>query len=127
MDNCRIDKWLWATRIYKTRSQATAACRGGKVQIKGINVKPAREVKLEEVVTIRKDGILRTVKVIRALEKRVSAKLVPDHLEDLTPDEEYETARERKRGQGFQQAQGAGRPTKRRRRMLDKFFGKVKD
>lgn len=127
MDNCRIDKWLWATRVYKTRSQATAACKAGKVKIKDVKAKPARVVNPGEVVTVRKDGILRTVKVIRALEKRVGAKLVPDHLEDLTPNEEYEAARERRRGQGFRQPQGVGRPTKRRRRMLDKFFGKAED
>ena len=80
-----------------------------------------------DVVTARKDGVVRTLKVVAPLEKRVGSKLVPEYLEDLTPPEEYESARERSRGQGFRQPRGTGRPTKRRRRMLDKFFGKAEE
>ena len=127
MENCRIDKWLWATRVYKTRTLASVACKAGKVKVKETNVKPSRIVSSGEIVLVRKDGVTRTIKVIAALEKRVGAKLVPDYLEDLTPKEEYEAARERNRGQGIGQPSGAGRPTKRRRRMLDKFFGKMEE
>ena len=127
MESCRVDKWLWATRLYKTRSLATAACKAGKVKIDGANAKAARTVTPGVVVTARKDGIVRTVKVIAMLDKRVGAKLVPDYLEDLTPVEEYEAAKERNRNLGLRQPRGAGRPTKRRRRMMDKFFGKAEE
>ncbi len=127
MESCRIDKWLWATRLFKTRSLATSTCKSGKVKMEGINVKPSRTVTAGDVLTVRKDGVTRTVKVIAALDKRIGAKLVSNYLEDLTPKEEYEAARERNRGQGIGQPSGAGRPTKRRRRMLDKFFGKMEE
>ena len=127
MDKCRIDKWLWATRIYKTRSLATAACRAGKVKIGGVNAKPSRSVFQGDLVTARKDGLLRTVKVVGILEKRVGAKLVQDYLEDLTPQEEYDAAKERRRHPVSRQAAGGGRPTKRRRRMMDKIFGKAEE
>ena len=127
MESCRIDKWLWATRLFKTRSLATSTCKSGKVKMEGINVKPSRAVTAGDVLTVRKDGVTRTVKVIAELDKRVGAKLVSNYLEDLTPKEEDEAARERNRGQGIGQPSGAGRPTKRRRRMLDKFFGKMEE
>ena len=127
MDNCRIDKWLWATRIFKTRSQATAACKAGKVKIQDLAAKPARVIKPDEILTVRKDGMIRTIKVIQTLNKRVNAKFVADYMGDLTPAKEYEEARARNKVEGFRQPRGAGRPTKRRRRMLDKFFGKSKD
>ena len=90
-------------------------------------MKPSRMVKASDVLTVRQDGVDRKVKVVAPLEKRVGAKLVSAYLEDLTPPEEYESARERNRDQGFRQPKGAGRPTKRRRRMLDRFFGKVEE
>lgn len=127
VESCRVDKWLWATRLYKTRSLATAACKAGKVKIEGINAKPSRTVTPGDVVTVRKDGVVRTVKVIAMLDKRVGAKLVADYLEDLTPAEEYEAARERNRSLGLRQPRGAGRPTKRRRRMMDKYFGRAEE
>lgn len=118
-----MDKWLWATRLFKTRSQATEACKAGKVKIDGANVKPSREAKPGETITIRKDGLLRTVKVLATLDKRVGAKLVPDYLEDLTPEEERAAARERRRAMpSGQRPSGLGRPTKRQRRALEEFF-----
>ena len=127
MENCRVDKWLWATRLYKTRTLASAACRAGKVKIGDIKVKPSRMVMAGDTLTTRKDGVVRTVKVVAPLDKRVGAKLVSEYLEDLTPQEVYDTARERSRDLGFRQPKGAGRPTKRRRRMLDRFFGKAEE
>lgn len=85
----RIDKWLWAVRLFKTRSQATAAC-AAKVRIGDQPVKPSRAARIGEVVTAKVAGITRTVKVVDLLEKRVGAKLVPNYLEDLTPASEYE-------------------------------------
>ena len=86
----RIDKWLWAVRLFKTRSQATAACAAGKVRIADQPVKPARATRVGEVITAKVAGITRTVKVVELLENRVGAKLVPNYLEDLTPPSEYE-------------------------------------
>lgn len=86
----RIDKWLWAVRLFKTRSQATAACAAGKVRIGDQPVKPSRTPRVGEVITAKVAGITRTVKVVELLEKRVGAKLVADYLEDLTPASEYE-------------------------------------
>ena len=85
----RIDKWLWAVRLYKTRSLATTACRAGHVKMKGENVKPSHSVKVGQVFAARIGEINRTFKVLGLLEKRVGAKLVEQHLEDLTPAAEY--------------------------------------
>jgi len=116
----RIDKWLWAVRLFKTRSQATDACRAGKVKINDDAVKPSRELKTDQVVSIHLGPITKTVKVIQLLEKRVGAKLVPDYMQDLTPAEEYhklELIRENPL------AKRKGRPTKRDRREIDEWFG----
>ena len=86
----RIDKWLWAVRLFKTRSQATAACAAGKVRIGDQPVKPSRSTRIGEVITAKVGDVTRTVKVVELLEQRVGAKLVPDYLEDLTPPSEYE-------------------------------------
>ena len=114
-------------RLYKTRTQATTACKAGKVKIEDSKVKPSRMLAPQDVVTVRKDGIVRTLKVLAPLDKRVGTKLVHEYMEDLTPQEEYDSARERSRAQGIGQPSGAGRPTKRRRRLLDRFFGKMKE
>ncbi len=116
----RIDKWLWAVRLFKTRSQATDACRAGKVKINDDTVKPSRELKTDQVISIHLGPITKTVKVIQLLEKRVGAKLVPDYMQDLTPAEEYhklELIRENPL------AKRKGRPTKRDRREMDEWFG----
>ena len=97
------------------------------MKIEEIKVKPSRMVMAGDILTTRKDGVVRTVKVVAPLEKRVGAKIVKEYLEDLTPPEVYESARERSRDIGFRQPKGAGRPTKRRRRMLDRFFGKAEE
>jgi len=127
VETCRIDKWLWSTRLYKTRTLATSACKAGKVKIKDSKVKPSRMVAPGEVIIVRKDGITRTLQVLAPLDKRVGAKFVHEYLKDLTPQEELDSARERSRAQGIRQPQGTGRPTKRRRRLLDRFFGKMKE
>ncbi len=118
--NVRIDKWLWAVRLFKTRSKATDACRSGKIKIDNEEVKPSREVRTGQMVSIHHGGITKTVKVIQTLEKRVGAKLVPHYLEDLTPQEEYHKL-ELMRQNPF--AQRKGRPTKKERRDIDQWFG----
>jgi ribosome-associated heat shock protein Hsp15 len=116
----RIDKWLWAVRLFKTRSQATDACRAGKVKVQGVTAKPSRELKLDQEITIQYGPITRTVKVIGLIEKRVGAKLVPDNLIDLTPQEEYQKL-EQIKDNPF--ARRKGRPTKKERRDMDQWFG----
>lgn len=125
-EGVRIDKWLWAVRIFKTRSQATNACRSSKVKINGHVVKPSREVKNGEIVTVIISPFTKTVKVLGLLEKRVSAKLAVDYAEDLTPKEEYEKAHVMKEADFGYRQRGLGRPTKKQRRdieILKKYLG----
>ncbi len=121
-ESVRIDKWLWAVRIYKTRSQATEACRKGHVSIGGLPVKPSREVHIGETVQVRKLPVTRSFKVLAIAGKRMSAKLVPDFLQDVTPPEELELLKIQKDMQWISRDKGTGRPTKKDRRDLDDFF-----
>ncbi|MBQ8050259.1 MAG: RNA-binding S4 domain-containing protein [Bacteroidaceae bacterium] len=118
----RIDKWLWAARIYKTRTLAAAACKRGQVAIGGQQVKPSRMVRVGEVVEVRKAPVTYSFRILQAIENRVGAKLVPEVLENVTPDDQYELL-EMSRISGFvDRARGTGRPTKKERRQLDDFF-----
>jgi len=117
----RIDKWLWAVRVFKTRSLATDACRNGKVSINGQVVKASREVKPEDEISIRQQQMTKTVKVTALLEKRVSAKLAPQFMEDLTPASEYEKVETIKAVSFIYRPKGLGRPTKKERRDIEKF------
>jgi ribosome-associated heat shock protein Hsp15 len=115
----RIDKWLWAVRLFKTRSLASEACRSGKVKILDQAVKPSRELKLGETIAISFPPIIKTVRVVTLSGNRVSAKLVPDLMEDLTPAEEYAKLN-RKSEMDFEfRERGIGRPTKRERREIE--------
>ena len=116
----RIDKWLWAVRLFKTRSLAASACRDGKVLVGGQRVKPAREVHAGEIISAKAHGVQRTVKALAVPPGRVSAKLVSEFLEDLTPAAEYEKAREAAFAPQFQWSKGMGRPTKKNRRLWEK-------
>ena len=118
-DAPRIDKWLWAIRIYKTRTLATDACKAGKIKINGQAVKPSRELKVQEVITISQSPLTKTIRVKTLIHNRVSAKLVPDNAEDLTPAEEYEKLRLAHEVNGEQRDRGIGRPTKKQRRLFD--------
>jgi ribosome-associated heat shock protein Hsp15 len=120
-ESVRIDKWLWAVRLYKTRSVATTACNAGKVQINDQNVKPARAVRVGEVIKAACGDITRTVKVIGILESRVGAKLVNQYLEDLTPPSEYEKPREKKLAPVGFRPKGAGRPRRKNAGKLIRF------
>jgi ribosome-associated heat shock protein Hsp15 len=122
MDRVRIDKWLWCVRLYKSRTLATEACEAGKVRVSGQPAKPARTVKIGDIITATVGNVTRTVRVLRLLEQRVGAPKVPEFMEDLTPPEEFGKARaESARVSGFR-SKGAGRPTKRDRRILQGFF-----
>lgn len=115
----RLDQWLWAIRIYKTRNLAAEAIKGGHVKIADEPTKPAREVRPGDVITARVNQMTRTVRVIGAPASRVGAKLVAQYAEDLTPPEEYARRREvNLLPPGFR-AKGSGRPTKRDRRDID--------
>ena len=121
----RIDKWLWAARIYKTRTLASDACKNGRVTINGAQAKPSRSVKPGDEVGVKKSPITYTFRVKQAIEKRVGAKLVPDILENITTPEQYELL-EMSRISGFIDRQrGTGRPTKKERRALDDFSDDV--
>lgn len=116
----RLDKWLWATRFYKTRSLATEACQADHVRIEGQPAKPSRQVRAGDVIQVRLPGITRTVRVLQAADKRVGAKNLPALLEDLTPPEEYRQHEEWKRSSLAVRLKGAGRPTKKERRQMDR-------
>ena len=121
MAEARIDKWMWAVRIFKTRTIAAEACKKGRISINGAQAKPARMVKPDDVVQVRKPPITYSFKVLQAIEKRVGAKLVPEMMENVTPKEQYELL-EMNRISGFvDRARGTGRPTKKERRDLDQF------
>jgi len=118
-ERIRIDKWLWAVRIYKTRNLAADACRSGKVKINNKSVKPSYEVKLKETIVINLTPLIKTVKVMGILKNRVAAKLVEDYLEDITPQEEYDKIKFMRELNYEYRRQGEGRPTKKQRRMID--------
>lgn len=121
MDSMRIDKWLWTVRLYKTRSQAGEACKGGKIKIDGISVKPSREIKVEDIIDVQQQGILKKVKVLKINKSRVGAKLVSDLMEDLTSPEEYEHLDMLRMLKTEKRDRGAGRPTKKERRDINKL------
>lgn len=120
-DVARIDKWLWAARIFKTRSIAADACKNGRVTIKGINVKPSHTIKAGEVISVKKPPITYSFEVLQTIEKRVGAKLVSEVYKNVTDAKQYELL-EMSRISGFvDRARGTGRPTKKDRRKLDAF------
>ena len=120
-DSVRIDKWLWAVRLFKTRSQATEACRSGKITIGEQTVKPSREVHVGETIMVRTGPLARTVEVKEVLQHRVGAKLVEHYLIDHTPEEEYERLKLTKAINFEQRDRGVGRPTKKERRLIEKL------
>ena len=120
-DSARIDKWLWASRIFKTRSIAADACKNGRVTIGGVNVKPSRPLKAGEVVSVKKPPITYSFRVLKCIEQRVGAKLVPEIYENVTDPKQYELL-EMSRISGFIDRQrGTGRPTKKDRRAMEAF------
>lgn len=121
-DTVRIDKWLWAVRVYKTRTMATDACRSGKVTIDGQVVKPSREVKTEdEVQVVINPHFTRSLRVIGLLNNRVGAKLVENYAEDITPEAEYDRLKKYNELNWERRDRGIGRPTKKERRDIDRL------
>lgn len=121
MGSIRIDKWLWAVRVFKTRTQAADACKGGKVKMDGQNVKASREVKEGDEIDIQQGIIKKTLRVKVAAKNRVSAKLVADLAEDLTPAEEYEKLDMLRQLNHEKRDRGTGRPTKKDRREISRL------
>ena len=121
-ETARIDKWLWAARIFKTRSIAANACKNGRVTVNGTTVKPSRSIKCGEVVSVKKPPVTYSFKVLQCIEQRVGAKLVPQIYENVTDAKQYELL-EMSRISGFvDRMRGTGRPTKKERRSLDAFI-----
>lgn len=123
--SARIDKWLWAVRLFKTRALATSACRAGSVEISGQPAKPARDVHVGERILVRQGLILRTLQVVGVPRSRVAARQVPEFCTDLTPESEYAKAREHRVQHVLEREKGSGRPTKRDRRAIDNLFGEA--
>jgi ribosome-associated heat shock protein Hsp15 len=120
-EKIRIDKFLWAVRIFKTRSLASEACRKGRIIINNIQVKPSRVIEPNEIITVKKLPVLYTYEIIHPIENRVSAKLVGSYLKDLTPeDEKSKLILSRTSGFGLR-PKGFGRPTKKERRTIDRL------
>jgi len=117
-DSVRVDKWLWAVRVFKTRSQASKSCLQGHVRILEQTVKPSRAVRVNEVIVVKKDQMTRTFKVLQAIEQRVGASVAKECVEDQTPAAEFEKPRE-KYFPTFVRPKGAGRPTKKERRQME--------
>ena len=121
-EEARIDKWLWAARIFKTRSIAVDAIKNGRVTIGDTNVKPSRLIRAGEVIDVKKPPITYSFRVLKPIEQRVGAKLVPEVLENVTDPKQYELL-EMSRISGFiDRARGTGRPTKKERRAIDAFI-----
>ena len=117
----RIDKFLWAVRLFKTRSSASEACRKGRVVIDNIAVKPSRVISKGELITIRKPPVIFTYRIIELLESRISAKLVPRYIEDITPESEKIKLSVKAGEINAYREKGTGRPTKRERRLIDRL------
>lgn len=122
----RIDKFLWCVRIFKTRSIATDACKGGKVSVNDLPAKPSREVKVGDTISIRFPWFVKTIEVLSLPTSRVGAALVSQFVVDKTPPEEYARRDEIRRQQQLApfRPPGLGRPTKKERRTLEKFLKK---
>jgi len=121
MSEARIDKWLWSARIFKTRTIAATACKNGRVMVGGTTVKPSRMVKVGETVSVRKPPVTYSFRILKTIEQRVGAKLLPEIYENVTTPDQYELL-EMNRISGFvDRARGTGRPTKKDRRAMDAF------
>ena len=125
MESVRLDKYLWAIRVYKTRTDATDACKGGKVRLNGLDVKPSKEVKVGDVLTVRKGVATYTYKVLDLVEKRQGAKLVSEFAENQTPQEELDKLRAPVETFFLKRDRGTGRPTKKERRQMDALWDEL--
>lgn len=123
MESVRIDKWLWATRVYKTRADAAEACRGSAIRHNGALAKPSAKIRIDDTIVARTKALTRTLHVVGLTEKRVGAALLPEYFEDQTPAAEYEAAREKRENAKVFSHKGLGRPTKKDRRNIERLLG----
>lgn len=121
MDEVRIDKWMWATRIFKTRNIAIEACKKNRVSVNDVPAKPSRMIKIGDIIQVKKPPIVYSFKVVGLTTNRVGAKFVPDYLKNITPPEQYEILELQKISGFVDRVRGTGRPTKKERRDLDDF------
>lgn len=122
MEEVRLDKYLWSIRAYKTRSEATTACNGGKVRLNGADVKPSKAVKIGDLIVVRKGPVTYTYKVLALVDKRQGPKLVPNFVENLTPQEELDKLHAPVETFFLKRDRGTGRPTKKDRRQMDELW-----
>lgn len=124
MEFARIDKWLWAVRVYKTRADATEACRGSAVRLNGNIAKASTKVRIGDTIVARTKALTRTLHVVGLTEKRVGAPLTPEYFEDQTPEDEYEAAREKQANarRFVFKGESGGRPTKKNRRDIERLL-----
>ena len=127
MEEVRLDKWLWAMRIYKTRSEAADACKHGKVIINNIECKPSRTIKIGEIISVRKLSIVYTYKIIGITGNRQPAKNVSEYMENITPQEELDKLTANNTTFFIQRDKGTGRPTKKERRVLDELMDEISE
>ena len=122
MTEVRIDKYLWSIRVFKTRSEATDACKGGKIRVNGADTKPSKMVKVGDTIVARKGAVTYTYKVLDLIDKRQGLKLVPNYAENLTPPEELAKLRAPVETFFLKRDRGAGRPTKKDRRQMEALW-----
>ena len=125
MEEVRIDKFLWSIRVYKTRTDATDACKGGKVRVNGADIKTSKQVKVGDTIVARKGAVTYTYKIVQLIDKRQGAKLVPNYAENLTPPEELAKVRAPVETFFLKRDRGAGRPTKKDRRQMEDLWSNL--
>lgn len=121
-DSTRIDKYIWAIRLFKTRSEATEACNGNKVQLNGVAAKPSKTVKAGDSISVRKGAVQYSYKVLKIAENRMGAQLVPEFAENLTPQSELDKLHAPRETFFVKRDRGSGRPTKKDRREMDALW-----
>ena len=122
LDEIRIDKWLFAVRLFKTRGLATEACKRGKIKLNESQAKAAKSIKLGDIINIRQSPMIRSLEVIGLTERRIGAKLVENFAKDITPKEEWDKFYKSKSNRTEKQNKSQGRPSKKERRLIDQFM-----
>lgn len=126
-EGVRVDKWLWSVRLFKTRSEAAEACKSNRVLVNGVTVKPAREVKAGEVVSVKKMPVVYSFRILELVANRQPAKNVPRYIEDVTPAEELLKLEMARAGAFAVRDRGTGRPTKKERRDIEELFSEFEE
>jgi len=120
LDEIRVDKWLFAVRLFKTRGQASEACRKGKIKLNDLTIKASKSIKIGDIVKIRQSPIIRSLEVINLTERRIGPKLVENFAQDITPKEELEKYHKAIRNRNENKFQG--RPSKKERKLINQFM-----